>query len=63
MYTDKGTYIDEQGKEWTAAQYRECVEWLLDRMMEAPARLSVKMMRRTLDAVNQLFVTDGKNVA
>ena len=63
MCTDKGTYIDRQGKEWTTEQMREGVEWLLDRMMEAPARLSARMMQRTLDAVNQLFVTDGQNVA
>lgn len=63
MITDRGTYIDREGKEWTAAQLRDLVEWLLDRMMEAPTRISAQMMRRMLSAANMLYVTDGKSVA
>ena len=60
MLTEKGTYKDARGDEWTPEQLRSFVEFLLDRMMEE--RAAGLMLWRLLGAANMLFVTDGKRM-
>lgn len=60
MVTKDGTYIDSQGKQWSAEELRGFIESLLDRIMKEPPAIRARVLTRLYAAENMLFCSYGE---